>query len=514
MLPKIVNIIAVIVIIILALAVFANSMSKPVSRDEQMYCSAGAMLAHGKMIYKDFSYTAQLPYHPLVFAALFKILNTSHYLLVGRIVSVLCDVLILICIVGIYRHVFASFQVSGTLFALAAAVLYTFNPLVDYANGYAWNHDVVILCVVLSFWLFLSTDFNKVSKYWRIAAIGALLTLASCMRITTILVALLFFVFLLFQPANSLKQRLKTILPFVIASGFILIWPVWIVMQAPQAFFLNLFRIPALYGAWLHKIGMAHDKLHLMLACLTTPGYLMLIVIAIFLFMFILALRRSLTITKRAPLLLATLLSLTFFLIAFIPPTMWRQYLAAPVPFLLITFALPLLHLRQLAQRTNNSVSAFKLVCLLVGLGVFVSIYFNPIMLYRLPLTLMPENWKPVELHRIATEVAEEIEQPKLVLTLGPLFALEGSCEIYTELSCGSIIYRIADSMSPQQRKITHTVGPETIQRLLKDRPPSAVIVGVEPQYFSFLEAPLLQVVDSTWKRKFYKNGLVLYVRP
>jgi len=513
MLPKVVNIIAVIVIIILALAVFANSMAKPVSRDEQMYCTAGAMLAHGKMIYKDFSYAAQLPYHPLICAALFRILNTSHYLLVGRIFSFLCDVLILICIVVIYRHVFATFQISGTLFALAAAVLYTFNPLVDYANGYAWNHDIVILCVVFSFWLFLSTDFNKVSKYWRIAAIGALLTLASCMRITTILVALLFFVFLLFQPANSLKQRLKTILPFVIASGFILIWPVWVVMQAPQAFFLNLFRIPALYGAWLHKISMAYDKFRLTLACLTMPGYIVLIVIAFFLFVLTLALYRRLSITKKSPLLLALLLSLTFFVIAFIPPTMWRQYLAVPVPFLVISFAFPLLYLRQLLQKGKSAI-AFKLACLFVSLSVFVPIYFNSTVLYRLPLTLVPENWQPMELHKIASELAEEIEQPKLVLTLGPLFALEGGCEIYPELSCGSIIYRIADSMSPQQREITHTVGLETMQRLLKERPPSAVIVGVEPQYFSFLEAPLLEAVDSSWKRRIYKNGLVLYVRP
>jgi hypothetical protein len=513
MLPKVVNIIAVIVIIILALAFFANSMAKPVSRDEQMYCTAGVLVAQGKMIYKDFSYAAQLPYHPLICAALFRILNTSHYLLVGRILSVLCDVLILICIAGIYRHIFATFQVSGTLFALAAAVLYTFNPLVDYANGYAWNHDVVILCVVFSFWLFLPTDFNKVSKYWRIAAIGALLTLASCMRITTILVALLFFVFLLFQPANSLKQRLKTILPFVIASGFILIWPVWIVMQAPQAFFLSLFRIPALYGAWLHKIGMAHDKISLALFCLKTPGYLILIVIAIFLFMSILALRHSITITKRIPLLLALLLSLTFFVIAFIPPTMWRQYLAVPVPFLVVSFAFPLLYLRRLLQKGKSAI-AFKLACLFVSLGVFVPIYFNSTVLYRLPLALAPEDWQPVKLHKIASEMAEEIEQPKLVLTLGPLFALEGGCEIYPELSCGSIIYRIADSISPQQREITHTVGPETIQQLLKDCPPSAVIVGVEPQYFSFLEAPLLRLVDSTWKRRVYENGLVLYVRP
>ena len=249
-----------------------------------MYCTAGSLLAQGKMIYRDFSYPAQMPYHPLLYAALFRTLNTTHYLLAGRILSVVCDILIVVCIVGIYRHIFKSFAVSGMLLGLAAAVLYVFNPLVDYANGYAWNHDVVVLFVVLSFWLFVSTDFKRKSKYWRIAAIGALLTLATCMRITTALVGLLFFAVILSvrtpqeaQPAGSLKQKFKTALPFLIAAAVLLLWPVWVIALAPRAFFLNLVKIPTLYGQWLHQIGMVHNKYDLTRACLTRPGYFVLI---------------------------------------------------------------------------------------------------------------------------------------------------------------------------------------------------------------------------------------------
>jgi hypothetical protein len=162
--PRIINIIAVLVLIILSLAILANTMSKPVGRDEQMYCSGAVLLAEGKMIYRDFSYAAQLPYHPLLCATLFKFFNTTHYLLIGRIVSCLCDILVMLGILGIYRHVFRSFTTSGMILGLCAVVLYVFNPLVDYANGFAWNHDVVIFCVVFSFWLFISTDFQHKSK--------------------------------------------------------------------------------------------------------------------------------------------------------------------------------------------------------------------------------------------------------------------------------------------------------------------------------------------------------------
>ncbi len=157
---------AVLILAVLSLAVLANSMTKPVGHDEQMYCTAGALLAQGKMIYRDFSYVAQMPYHPLLYAALFKALNTSYYLLTGRIVSVVCDILVVVCIVGIYRLIFKPFVVTGLLLGLGASVLWIFNPLVDYANGFAWNHDVVILCVTLSLWLLLSTDLRLKSRYW------------------------------------------------------------------------------------------------------------------------------------------------------------------------------------------------------------------------------------------------------------------------------------------------------------------------------------------------------------
>ncbi len=520
---KIANILVVLILIVLSLAILANSMTKPLGRDEQMYCTGGALLAEGKMIYRDFSYAAQLPYHPLLCAALFKIFNTTHYLLVGRILSAFCDILVMVCIVGIYRYIFKSFAITGMLLGLAAAILYVFNPVVDYSNGYAWNHDVVILFIVLSFWLFISTDFqqkspaegghnqNPASLGWRIAAIGALLTFATFMRITTALVELLFFVIILSQPAGSMKQRLKTALPFLAAAAFVLIWPVWVIAQAPRAFFLNLVKIPMLYGQWLHEIGMVYNKFDLTVACLAQPGYFALVVLAIYLCLLIVCLRRRLKIPDVRSLLLAALLPLTFFIIAVIPPTMWRQYLAMPVPFLIISFALPLLYLRKLAGTTVIS-KHFKIAAALVTVCVLVAIACYPVVLYRTPIVLVPEKWVPVEIHKISEKIAQRTKEPKLILTLAPLLALEGGSDIYMQLSCGAIIYRAADSMSPSERSVTHTVGQKTLGELLEKSPPSAVILGVEMRV---LEEPIFEsIVKPDWERKTYKNGLVAYFRP
>ncbi|MHC4222240.1 MAG: glycosyltransferase family 39 protein, partial [Planctomycetota bacterium] len=256
---------AVAILAILIAAIFANSMTKELGRDEHVYCTGGVLMAQGRTIYRDFSYIAQMPYHPLLYAVLFKILDTTYYLLTGRIASTISDILVVLCIVGIYRKVFDPFANTGLLLGIAAAVLYVFNPVVDYANGFAWNNDVVILCIVAALRVFISIDFEHKSRYQRIAIIGLLLTLATCMRITVVPVGFLFFIILLLCPAKSIKQRMKNVLPFLVAAVVVLAWPIWTIIHEPRAFFLNLLVIPKLNSQWLDSIGMTYNKTWLML---------------------------------------------------------------------------------------------------------------------------------------------------------------------------------------------------------------------------------------------------------
>ena len=491
----------------LSLAILANSMSKPVGRDEQMYCVGGVLMSQGKMIYHDFSYAAQLPYHALLLAAVYRVSGTSHYLLAGRMVSVVCDILLVVCILGIYRRIFGRFAVSGGLFGLAGAMLYVFNPSVDYANGYAWNHDVVILCVAAAFWIYISVDFAAPLQWGRIAAIGALLTVASCMRITTALVGLLFLGLLVSEPAESLKDRCNRVLPFIGATGVMLIWPVWVVAQAPRAFFLNLVKIPMLYGEWLGKIGMVHPKLDLAAFCLSRPGYLVLIGIAVYLGIAVLLLRRKLEIANGKGPLLAALLVAAFFVIAFIPPTMWRQYLAVPAPFLVIGLAYPLWHLRKLGRH-------FKVASVLVGIGVFAAVVSNTTVLKRIPLALVPRDWTPVSKHKVSAELGRMVPGRGKVLTLAPLPALEAGCDIYDELSAGAIIYRIGDFLTAEERSVTHTVGPEGLRAMIEESPASAVLLDIEAPRMAFLEEPLAKLVPPDWKRDVLPDGTILYLRP
>ena len=497
-------------LILFSSIVLAASMSKPVGRDEQMYTTAGVLINQGNTIYKDFSYPSQMPYHPLLYAAVFKVSGTTYYLLLARMVSVVSNIAVILCILGIYKEVFKSFPASGNLFGLAAAALYVFNPFVDYSNGYAWNHDVVIACVMLSLWLFISIDFSKKSQYVRLAAIGALLTLASCMRITTVLVELLFTAALLAAPAVSKTARLKRLLPFSTAAAVVLVWPVWIIAQAPEAFYLNLVKIPALYAQWLERIGLVHDKLQLLSAGLTMPGFFVLIILAIYLGIASRVFSSSKITPETVKPAMPWLLTAAFFVIAFIPPTMWRQYLAMPVPFLVTAMAYPLLSLRMKAQKGKLS-THFKAAGVITALCVAVAVIYNMPVLYRIPLAFTPDKWVPVRVHEIAQDIGKRVPPPKRLLTLGPLYALEAGCGIYPQLSAGSIVYRVGDYMPPRQRKLTNTTGTESLNELLEKNQPSAVLLNVESKYFKLLEEPLKKAIKPGWIKKTYQNGLILY---
>jgi 4-amino-4-deoxy-L-arabinose transferase-like glycosyltransferase len=496
--------------VVLSLLLLANSMIKPVSRDEHMYCTAGVLTADGKTIYKDFSYAAQPPYHALLLAAFYKVLQTHHYLLVGRLVSVACDVLIVVFIVLIYRQVFGRLRAAGSLFGLAAAATCVFNPCMSYAAGYAWNQDAVMACVAASLWLFLRmAAAQSPNRYVWIGVIVALLTLATCMRITTALIELVFLGAVLMELGGPVRQKVRTTAVFAGVAFIVAVWPIGILMRSPHAVWLDLVRIPEVYGRWLHQIGMVYGKAKLTFECLTAPAYLaLLVLVGLTVFLLIRQWSGLDSRTKRHFVLMLALPAV-FILIAFIPPTMWPQYWGVPVPFLVMAMAYPLAELTKVGLRRAGRTA----ITCAVMVVVIVAVVSNWGLLYQSIALLVPEQWAPLRLHATAGKIATQVSGSQRVLTLGPLYALEAGAEIYPELSCGDIIYRAADSLSAEERQLTHTVGPAGLSALTAEAPPAAVLVGI-PTTIAALEQPLRRVVPSGWTSIDCGDGLRLYVRP
>ena len=348
--------------------IFSNAMARPVERDENMYCSGGVLISQGNLIYKDFSYVSQLPYHPLLLSVIYKISGTTYYLLTARIVSCIADFLTVLFIILIYRKVFSAFHFSGLLLGFAAATLFLFNPIVNYISGLAWNHNIVICLVAASFWIFLTLErAGGKTIYIKTALIAALLSFSTCIRITTALVELLFFIAIIFRKYESKKIRNTNIVIFIFTSAVVFVWPIWLILQAPEAFLINLFVIPALNNNLLIEMGFALNKLRLTIFYLTIAEYLFPILIAIYLYT---CMFRRLALKKiDIAVYLAILLPVIFFAITYIPPTIWHQYFAPPVPFLLISLAFPLYFFRQKTDAPHFKIASSMLAaCVLIAI--------------------------------------------------------------------------------------------------------------------------------------------------
>jgi len=495
-------------IAVLAGLLFINAMNKGPSRDEQMYCTAGALMAQGQAIYKDFSYVSQWPYHPALLSVVYRLTHTTHYLLVGRLLSWACELGTLLLILAIYRQVFAQQKPLGSLLGLGAAALYALNPMVFMANGYAWNHPFVLLAVMLSLWLLLKDLPNSlVTGLLQ----GALLTLACGMRITTVLIWGLFLLHWIFFQTSSRPQHKRGLLGFVCSTGLLAIWPTVTLLQAPQAAWANLVIIPRLYGQWHQAQGTAHNKLDLTLMVLTAMGYLALLICWGVTSGMHRTCRRAESVTPNKTQRFLVWVVAAFVLIAFIPPTMWRQYWAAPVPFMVLCLAIPL---RTLSQHRVNHPRLWQTALTALILSTALAAGAMTATLLYEPLSLSRSQWPPLQIHALARDMAKRVTAPKRILTLAPLLALEGGARIYPELSCGSVVYRIGDELSPRVQAAAQVAGRKSLKHVLATTPPDAILVGTELGPLKDLDQDLTDYVPKGWRKEIYPPSMTLYTRP
>jgi hypothetical protein len=500
-------------ITILSLAALANALTKPLGRDEHMYCTAGVLLAQGRLIYRDFCYVAQLPYHPLCLSILYRLLPTTHYLLIGRLLSVVCNIGTMVGILYVFRRAFGSLRAGGAVFGLLGVLLYAFNPAVEYANGYAWNNDMVVFCIVLAFCLYLSIDPARPSKYGFAAGIGVVMGLATWTRMTTAAYLAVFLLMLVLMPATDSKERVKTGLWFLSGAAVVSLWPISVIVRAPRAFVVDVFRIHMLNSEWLHDLGVVYPKSHLVATMLLQPGFFVLFLIAAFLFGVLLAHRRRWGQTQVRATVLAAILTTMAFVSALVLPTIWQQYLAPPVPLMVMSFAYPLAFLQRGFDGRGGKHSV-QVASILMCLAAVVAVGSKPAVIARIAALGDADLWTPVRVHRISRGIVGNAGPSKLVLTTAPLFSLEGGGRIYPEFAAGPFPYRIGAMLSQAERRLTNTVGPDGIEQLVAESPPSVVLLGIETGPFAFLEEPLRAVAGEDWIRTSHGSGLIAYHRP
>lgn len=509
---KIHNLLLAAVIIFLSISLLGNSMAKELGRDENVYCTSGYLIAQGKLIYRDFSYISHPPYYPLILALLYRVMGTSHYLLMGRLSSVVCEIGILLCIIAIIKSTLKNHPKFATLFSVCAVLMYVMNPFVIDAGGYAWNHSVVVLCVLFCLWLFTNMDAEKIN-FRRLFAIGAILTFAVFVRHTTGLVYCVFALMIMLIAPGRLRKGKATALPFIIGSLVLAAWPLIVISKSPEAFVMDIVKIPALNAAYLRETGIMYNKLYLTKVALLSPSYISLIILAVYLLIFRLVSTEKPSRSDKQKMRLFISIAAVFALIVFIPPMMWVQYWALPVAFIVVAMAQPLNHLCNITVKDSLKKRYLTTATVLLFIAVGVALYEGlPSAIVSVINAFNRNTWVPLRVHKVSEDIHSKLLTDGPVLTLSPLYAIEGGSEIYPEFSTGPFVYRIADKLSESQRRIVHAVGPDGLKSLVKSRPASAVILNTETKQLE--ESIIEQVVQPDWSREVYgEDGPVVYFR-
>jgi hypothetical protein len=164
---------------------------------------------------------------------------------------------------------------------------------------------------------------------------------------------------------------------------------------------------------------------------------------------------------------------LVFLLIGSLAPTpTWYQYFYAPLPFLMITL------LYVMAVFTEQDGRA-RWITILVVLVLVISISFGVKFYQNLGLTLSPVESLAVRIHTAGRELVSRVGTGR-VLTLAPIYPLEGGASIYEEFATGSFGWRVAPLIPIEERLEVGLVADSDLQKMLQLKPPAAILTGYE----------------------------------
>jgi hypothetical protein len=149
----------------------------------------------------------------------------------------------------------------------------------------------------------------------------------------------------------------------------------------------------------------------------------------------------------------------------------WPQYLALPVPYLLLLIAA----LRSSARPIGRLwLTALALVCFLACVRPMA-------MIQRTCDALDPENWIASQVQRGAANIRRILESKQLsgrVATLQPLWAIEAGLPIYEEFATGPFVFAVGDRLSSQQRERVVAISPNYLEERFEKEPPAAILTG------------------------------------
>lgn len=477
------------------LLLLAANMQKELNHDEHMYVSGGALLSEKLQVpYRDFPYL-QMPNLALAYAGLFALLRwPGYFLLEARVFSTVCATaslgLVFAAVSGALRAASYGWRFlvgAGSVFVVLA------NPVFRYASGHAWNHDASVLLALSAFVIAGKAAGRDRPGGWTLLA-GLSLGLAVGTRLTFALVVPIFLIALLLYPSpvgaiTAWKEKLRPLVTFVDGLMLGLVPSFVALLLAPERFVFGNIEYHQVNVLFWEAVGYDRTmdvggKLDYLMSVATQPPNLVLVVGSLSFLVAGLVAGRGAGKPWPFELSFAGALLPAILLGALAPTPSWYQYFYALVPFMALVAAYGAAHLY---SRAKWSLAVFGLMLLLsAGLG-------QPN--YSLKGLSDPSRWVPVEAHNMGLEVSRYAGSGK-VLTLAPIYALEGRADIYDLFAVGPFLWRSSSLLEPDERRDLGVPSQEEFIVLLEKEPPGAILTGFEEG----LEAPW---IDFARKRGY-----------
>jgi hypothetical protein len=491
--------------------VWGLNMRRGLNHDEHQFVASAALIARdGLLPYRDFPYF-HVPTLSFIYAALFG--ATDYLLLAARAFSIVCSWLTLALIFAAAVAWLRQPSLALRLGIGAAAVLLLMTtPSFLHASGRAWNHDFPILLTLAAAVLHVTwlkraqharTDPSQhahavspapalavppavapsaatrrapaAPPLWWLVAEGALLGLAASARLTFALATAAFVLSIFFVLPWRTRQAWWAVALFVAGALIGALPAFYMFAVAPAAFIFGNFTYAQLNTAFYREAAAAGAAQGLAMTLgakllktlehvVTEPGNLLLFLLTVF------ALWRARRHLRRAPELIFLLLLLLCFLVgAYAPTPLQQQYIYLLFPLALLIF------LAALAYDARPQLGAG----LLAAAALISAVLAAPRYGEGLAVAFDPAEWFPLKVHARG-EYAADLVGRHPILTLGPIYPLEGRAPIYPEFVTGPLAWRVAPLLSAEERRGLGIVGLEELAADLATQPPRAILAGLD----------------------------------
>jgi len=502
-------------------ALLYMSVTPALNHDEHQFMASAYLVAtQGLHPYRDFAYF-HMPNLVYIYAWLLPL--TDYPFLVIRLFTGACALAIAATIFLMARSILSHYATATRLLiALGIVLLFVNSPVLAAATAHVWNHTPATLCALLALAFYLQALRRGAVRSFFLS--GLSLGMAIGIRVSFVPMVVPFLVVLFLPSIAKEIRRWPSFVAFTV-GGILANLPALYFLATSSAQFvfgnLGYATLNTLYRQELGfegSMSLLEKLIYFVRVVLFKPGDLSIVLIALYIFLYIFfkfGVKQIRTAPLAQPNMLLVPLVIPFLYIGAIAPTpLWHQYFFAPMPFLLVGILYGLNYWPDEKGRPT--------ITRLFLLFAVVSVAFGPFVQSRedLPLLFQVNQWFPMTMHQVATEVAHELAataetNPTAtnVLTLAPLYAIEAGAPIYPQFVTGPFAWRVSHLLSPTERQKQKIISPSELATLVEQEAP-AVILLTNKRNDEAAEQPLAQAAQQLgFHPRHLSDGSTLWIK-